>query len=92
MHARERKAREPLSEVSVKRCLQTVLPARNGYLPVDCASLIAEAERFGVRTAKQFRRVLLRHRRALIAADHSALADGAYISLLSEDLGRSAVS
>lgn len=59
---------------------------------MDTASLIAEAERFGVVTTKQFRRLLLRHRRALIEADRSALADVSYMNSLREDLGSRAVS
>jgi hypothetical protein len=92
VNARERKMRSRLDPRSMTSCLRAVLPRRSGYRPVDCESLIAEAERFGIRTPRQFRKLLLRHRKALIEDDRSALLDSTYLRALREDMGRDAIA
>jgi hypothetical protein len=72
-HARARIARAPLSEQSMARVMRRVLPARNYEPPINYGELLAEARDFGVRTRSQFRALMLRHRRALIAADREPL-------------------
>jgi hypothetical protein len=72
-HARAQAGRAPLSEQSMNRVMRQILPARNNEPPINYAELLVEAGDFGIRTRAQFRALLLRHRRALIAADREPL-------------------
>jgi hypothetical protein len=72
-HARAQVGRAPLSEHSMNRVMRQILPARNNEPPINYAELLVEAADFGIRTRSQFRALLLRHRRALIAADRESL-------------------
>jgi len=71
--ARARIGRAPLSEKSMARVMRRVLPARNYEPPINYGELLVEARDFGIRTKSHFRALLLRHRRALIAADREPL-------------------
>jgi len=90
--ARQRKNRAALTESTLASILRTTLPRRNGYAPADCGALIQEARHFGVHTGGQFRRLLLKHRGALIADDRAALADGVYMRAIRADRGEDYVS
>jgi hypothetical protein len=72
-NARGQKARAQLTEESMDRAMRRVLPRLNHSPPTNCKELIAEARDFGISTNGQFRALLLRHRRALIAADREPL-------------------
>jgi hypothetical protein len=57
----------------MQRTMRCVFPRRNQEAPTNYQELIEEARAFGVLTRAQFRALLLRHRRALIAADREPL-------------------
>jgi hypothetical protein len=79
VNARYQKYNASLSGEAIARILYRTLPRRNGCVPVDTLALLREAQQFGVNTNLKFRRLILRHRRALIAEDRAALADTAYL-------------
>ncbi len=53
--------------------MRRVLPRRNQEPPINYEELLGEARDCGILTRAQFRALLLRHRRALIAADRGPL-------------------
>jgi hypothetical protein len=53
--------------------MRRVLPRRNHESPINFKELVIEARYFGILTAAKFRDLLLRHKRALIAADREPL-------------------
>jgi hypothetical protein len=71
--ARHRLARTLLSTSSMARILGRTLPRRNNVGIINYAALLEEARHFGVLTNGQFRKLMLRHRRALIEADREPL-------------------
>jgi hypothetical protein len=84
-HARARKYGRVLCKEAITRILSQTLPRRNGYLRPNTAELLKEATDFGIHTELQFRRLLLKHRRALLADDRAALRDRLYMASLSDD-------
>ena len=72
-NARAKKGRALLSVESMERIMRRVLPRRNQEAPINYEELLGEARDFGILTRAQFRALLLRHRRALIAADRGPL-------------------
>jgi hypothetical protein len=85
---RQRQDRASLTERGLLLVLRRTLSRRNGFIPPDCASLLIEARRFGVATPVRLRKLLLKHRRALVADDRSALRDKLYMATIEEDRGR----
>lgn len=83
--ARARKYRSKLTEASLRRILSRTLPKRNGYLAPNASELLTEANHFGIRTDLQFRRLILKHRRALLSDDRETLNDRIYLNALAED-------
>jgi len=90
--ARRRKDEAPLTERSLLRTLRRALPRRNGYLPPNSGELIAEARQFDVGTPLRLRRLLLKHRRALIADDRETLLADGYMNLIAQEHGLSHVA
>jgi len=82
--ARARKFRRKLTEGSLVRILSRSLPKRNGYQMPDSRELLKEANDFGIHTDLGFRRLLLKHRRELIADDRSALNDRIYMKVVAD--------
>ena len=72
-NARQRLAAAPLTVASMARILRRTMPKRNNVGILDYPSLLAEAQRFGVLTNGQFRKLMLKHRRALLEADREPL-------------------
>jgi hypothetical protein len=91
MSAKRSREAEPLTPAAMLAVLRRNLPRRNGYMSPDCASLIIEAQEFGVHTRGQFQRLISRHRRQLIAYDRSALRDVSYLSHLRQEHGEDTV-
>jgi hypothetical protein len=87
LSARQRKDRDPLTERSLLRTLRRALPRRNGYMKPNSNGLIEESRVFGIGTPSRLRRVLLKHRRALVADDRATLLDGAYMRIVAADYG-----
>ena len=85
--ARQFKDRALLTERTLLRTLRRALPKRNGYVNPNCAELLDEARRFGVMSAGQLRRLLLKHRRELIADDRAALHSANYMRAIAADRG-----
>jgi hypothetical protein len=71
--ARQRLGTAPLSVASMARTLRRTIPRRNCAGVIDYASLLEETRFFGIVTNRQFRTLMLRHRRALIEADREPL-------------------
>jgi hypothetical protein len=84
--ARRRVMGQPLTEDGIRAELRRTLPRRNDFGVINYAELVAEARRFGVNTRAQFRRLLLRHRRALIDVDREPL-DAVHQRIYRSDLG-----
>jgi len=72
--ARQRIADSPLSEQSLAATLRRVLPRRNNVGVIKFSELLEEAHHFNVSTNREFRRLMLRHRRAVIAGDREPLS------------------
>jgi len=49
------------------------MPKRNNVGSIDCAGLLAETRVFGVLNNRQFRKLMLKHRPALLQADREPL-------------------
>lgn len=71
--ARQRLAATPLTESSIARILRRTMPKRNDVGMINYADLLEETRIFGVLTNGQFRKLMLKHRRALIEADREPL-------------------
>lgn len=85
--ARAKKRAMPLTAATMALVLETTLPRRNAYLPPNTTELLAEATRFGITTTQQFRRLMLKHRRELIADDRAASSDDGYVRGIADDYG-----
>lgn len=72
-NARHRLAKTLLSASSMARILRGTMPKRNNVGIINYADLLDEARQFGVLTNGQFRKLMLKHRRALIEADREPL-------------------
>jgi hypothetical protein len=72
-HARERIAATPLTVSSMAGILRRTMPKRNDVGAINYPDLLAEARLFGVLTNGQFRKLMLKHRRALLEADREPL-------------------
>jgi hypothetical protein len=71
--ARHRLAKALLSTSSMARILRRTMPKRNNVGIINYADLLEEARLFGILTNGQFRKLMLKHRRALIEADREPL-------------------
>lgn len=71
--ARQRVGNAPLTAASMARTLRRTMPRRSCVGVIDYVGLLVEARFFGVLTNRQFRGLMLRHRRALIEADREPL-------------------
>jgi hypothetical protein len=66
--------------------LRRTLPRRNDFGLINYPALMGEAQHFGLKTRAQFRRLLLRHRRALIEADREPL-DAVHQRIFRSEMG-----
>jgi len=73
LSARAKKRQALLNPVAMERTMLRVLPRRNQMPPTNYQELIEEARDFDILTMAQFRALLLRHRRALIATNREPL-------------------
>jgi hypothetical protein len=71
--ARQRLGNAPLTADSMARTLRRTMPRRSCVGVIVYAGLLDETRFFGVVTNRQFRKLMLRHRRALIEADREPL-------------------
>jgi hypothetical protein len=71
--ARHRLAKASLSASSMAHILRRTMPKRNNVGIINYAGLLEEARLFGILTNGQFRKLMLKHRRALIEADREPL-------------------
>jgi hypothetical protein len=85
--ARARKHRRRLTEAGIARILRRTLPRRNGYVTPNTAELLKEAIDFGITNELQFRRLLLKHRRALLVDDREYLHSRPFLAAAAEDYG-----
>jgi hypothetical protein len=72
-NARQRLAAAPLTVSSMARILRRTMPKRNEVGIINYPDLLAEARLFGVLSYGQFRKLMLKHRRALLEADREPL-------------------
>ena len=87
--ARKRVADAPLTLEGIAATLRATLPRRNNYKPTNYVELLEELAHFDVHTRKQFRALMLRHRRKIIAADRGPFDPRSATAMRSE-LGDSA--
>src|SRR5262245_50615749 len=66
---RKRLAVQPLTVQSVASTFRATLPGRNNYRPPNYPELLEEFAHFGIHKRGQLRKLMLRHRREVIAAD-----------------------
>jgi len=85
--ARARKYRRPLTELGIARILSSTLPKRNGYRPPNTRALLKEVNDFGITTELQFRLLILKHRRELIADDRACLSSRTLLASWTDDYG-----
>jgi hypothetical protein len=71
--ARQRLAATPLTASSMARALRRTMSRRSCVGVIDYAGLLEEARFFGILTNRQFRKLMLKHRCALIEADREPL-------------------
>jgi hypothetical protein len=71
--ARQRLAATRLTASSMARILRRTMPRRNNVGIINYTDLLEEARIFGVLTNGQFRKLMLKHRRALLEADREPL-------------------
>ena len=83
--ARHRKNRGALTEAAIVAILSGTLPRKNGYVRINAASLLKEAVHFKVDTFLKYRRLILKHRLALLRADRGAVLDSTYLRLCTEN-------
>lgn len=86
--ARARKYRRELTEIGIARILSRTFPRRNGYVKPNTVELLKEAIDFGITSESQFRRLLLKHRRALVTDDRGYLHSRPFLAAVAEDFGR----
>ena len=72
--ARERNDALPLTAAVVHRTMRGIFPARNDYGEGRFGELLPELARFGIVTVGSFRRLMTRHRRALLGMDRQRIA------------------
>lgn len=65
----------PLTATSVRTLMRSLFPKRNDYVtdPAPFEELLPELHAFDIRTHGDLRRLMARHRRALLAEDRSRL-------------------
>lgn len=73
-NARQRLAAASFTVASMAAILRRAMPKKNGVGTVDYAGLIEEAQLFGVFSNRKFRKLMLKHRRALLEADREPLS------------------
>lgn len=89
--ARARRYRRELTEIGIARILSRTFPRRNGYIKPNTVELLREATEFGIATESQFRRLLLKHRRALVTDDREYLHSRPFLAAVAEDHGEGRV-
>ena len=94
--ARRRIALAPLTGTSVRTLMLSLFPKRNDYVtdPAPFEELLPELHTFGIRTRGDLRRLMARHRRALLAEDRRRLTQREqrfYAEMFEGDFVRDAV-
>ncbi len=84
LSARKRIAKAPLTAAGIASTLKATLPRRNNYAPINYAELLQELDHFGVRSRMQFRGLMLRHRRSVIAADRGPFEPRSVVAMRAE--------
>ena len=69
--------------------IRRTLLRKNGYMYPNCGALITEANDFNIGTPKKLRKLLLKHRRVLIADDLESILSSGYMRLIAEEHGES---
>lgn len=91
--ARQRVALQPLTGELIHRLMSRLFARRNDYGTASFEELVPELARFGITTRGQFRRLMTRHRRALLRMDRRRLGPDEiciYIDECGEDFLRDA--
>ena len=94
--ARRRVALAPLTATSVRTIMRSLFPKRNDYVtdPALFNELLPELHAFGIHTSGDLRRLMARHRRALLADDRHRLTQREqrlYAEMFGSDFVRDAV-
>ena len=73
LSARQRAARLPISTQNMPGVLKGLLPRQSNFTSPNYPELLGELNRFGIKTRKQLRAMVLRHRREAIRIDREPL-------------------
>lgn len=84
--ARKRVLGQPLNGETIHLAMSRMFPRKNDYGTASFDELVPELDAVGIRTLGPSRRLMLRHRRALLRADRNRLVPWEQRSF-SEDLG-----
>lgn len=74
LSARVRVSKRPLSGVLIHTIMAGIFPRRNDYGNASFEELVPELARFGITTTGKFRRLMTKHRKALLRIDRDRLA------------------
>jgi hypothetical protein len=72
--ARRKIYNKPLSGSVIRQVMSDIFPKRNDYGSASFDELVPELGRFGITTLGGFRRLMTKHRRALLRFDRAHLA------------------
>jgi hypothetical protein len=68
--------------VDISKVAKETLPRRNGYRPINSAEILTELRYFGIGRIHQLRRLLQKHRKALVSYDRDSLTDRVYLAAM----------
>lgn len=74
LSARVRVAKRPLSGAAIHSTMAGIFPRKNDYGNASFEELVPELARFGIDTIGKFRRLMTKHRKALLRMDRDRLA------------------
>jgi hypothetical protein len=86
MGARQQALRQPLTEASLAKAFDRLLPRQNNYCAVNYSELLGELSHFGIQTRGTLRRLVLRNIREAIQIDREPF-DRINEKIQSEELG-----
>jgi hypothetical protein len=86
MGARRQALKQPLTEVSLAKAFERLLPSVNNYCAVNYPELLEELKHFGVQNRLQLRRLVLKNMREAIRIDREPL-DEINARIYREELG-----
>ncbi|GAB3787884.1 hypothetical protein [Dyella agri] len=75
---------KPLTGQAIRRIMSRLFPKRNDYGEASLDELVPELAQLGIISLGQFKRLMTRHRRALLRLDRSRLSKGELRNAIAE--------